>query len=299
MRKSNKDRLKMIRKDGEILGISLNSTSVDRVLEFFRLSLSKKRKFLVVTPYPEQIMLAQKNRIYGQILNSSDLSIPDGIGIAAANKFLLLRNPKNKLIRFPVLIIQGVAVGLAVLVRRKWLVEDLEVIKGREIFIEIIKIANKLEWKVYFFGGESGEAEEAMKKLQRSYKGVKIRASDGPILDKAGQPVSVKDKKMRKDIVRDINFFNPHILFVGMTPPKQERWLARWMPKLNIGGAMAIGGTFNYIAGRTKLPPAWMSGMGLEWLWRLFFGTQTLRRIIVSFPLFPMRIFWEKWSRKE
>jgi N-acetylglucosaminyldiphosphoundecaprenol N-acetyl-beta-D-mannosaminyltransferase len=57
---------------------------------------------------------------------------------------------------------------------------------------------------------------------------------------------------------------------------------------------MAVGGTFRYIAGMSKLPPKWMENFGLEWVWRLITEPKRFSRIFNAFPIFPLRIFWFK-----
>ena len=291
--------IKKAHKQAQILSIKLSSTSKTRVLRFVRGRLgifdknaSKRAKFIIVTPNPEIVTKAQKDKELARILNSADLSLPDGIGLAAAHRFMTFSAPKWKALRAPVLLVQGFVVGAAVLFADGWLTRDLKIIKGREFFLELMKLANKKDWRVFLLGGEEGAAKKATKNLQRSLKGVVLESDEGPMLDENAAPVSKRDVKIEKDVVRKINKLRPHILFVALGAPKQEKWLDKWMENLDIGGAMVVGGTFDYMAKKTTLPPKWMEKLGLEWLWRLMSQPGRAKRIFTAFPIFPLRVYW-------
>lgn len=294
----NKDR-----KQATILKVIVTSTSRARVLRFVRERLRKFNKkglsrdnFLIVTPNPEMVMRAEKDEVFANILNSADLSLPDGIGLSAADKFMSLSAPKNKILKAPILLMQGFIVGLAVLFKEDWLMEDLELIKGREMFLELMKLANKKEWRVFLLGGEDGSAKKAASNLEKSLKKVTVKFTGGPIIDDDAKPISDRNALVEKKTIHSINIFRPHLLFVAFGAPKQEKWLNKWLKKLDIGGAMVVGGTFDYMAQKTSLPPKWVEKLGLEWLWRLLLQPGRARRIMTAFPLFPLRVFWHKLS---
>lgn len=294
---------KNVRKQAKILGVKIDSTPRKQLLRILRLNLVKRerskvklRPLFITTPNPEQIMRAQKDVKFAEILNSSDIAIPDTVGLMAASKFLNLPNPENKFIRLPALLFQGFFVGLSVLINPNWLSSEIMVIKGRELFVDLVKMANKKKWRVYFLGGENGASKKAAMTLETNYKSIKIKYSDGSMLNINGMPLKAKDAEIEKEVVKEINNFRPHILFVGFGAPKQEKWTYRWFQKLDIGATMVIGGTFDFISGKTKLPPKFIEKIGLEWLYRLLTGGQKLKRILIAFPLFPLRVFWEKWQ---
>src|SRR3989344_8364047 len=110
------------RKTVNILGVRVDSTSTSSVLRYIRTSLAKfeagqpqKPKFLIVTPNPEQIMRAQHDALFAKILNSADISIPDGIGLIAADKFLSLPTTDNLLLKPFLYFAQGLGVGFSIL----------------------------------------------------------------------------------------------------------------------------------------------------------------------------------------
>jgi N-acetylglucosaminyldiphosphoundecaprenol N-acetyl-beta-D-mannosaminyltransferase len=251
-----------------------------------------------VTPNPENLLIATKDWLLEKAIRKADLSIPDGIGLAQAYKFLNFKDNKHNPFRFFVIFYQGVVVGLATIFNKKYLTDSLEIIKGRELFLDIIKIADERKLKVYLFGGENGENTDAIKNLKATYKNITFQTNyKFPQYNKNGQPVSVVDRKMHKGIVGSIKLFEPDLVFVAMNTPKQEKWIFRNFFRLtSVTGAMTVGGTFNYVAGNMKLPPKWMDKFGLEWVYRLIQEPKRWRRILNAFPVFPWTVFRYKLS---
>jgi N-acetylglucosaminyldiphosphoundecaprenol N-acetyl-beta-D-mannosaminyltransferase len=288
-------------KYGNIFGVSFNSTSTDRVLRQVRTTTINFPKikptqpqFFVVTPNPEQVMLAQRDNLFKNILNSSDLAVPDAVGIPLAFKYLKLNTPQTPVIREIVAFFQGAYMGLALLVNKAYVFDEMKLIKGRELFLSLISLANKLGFRVYLIGGSGGTAQKTANDLKKNYKNVSIEASDGPVLDENAIPVSENDILTEKDCLDKINKFAPHFLFVAFGAPKQEKWVKRNWRSLPVPVVMVVGGTFDYVSGKTKLPPKIFSGAGLEWLWRLITTPKRVKRILTAFPVFPLKVFFYK-----
>jgi N-acetylglucosaminyldiphosphoundecaprenol N-acetyl-beta-D-mannosaminyltransferase len=198
--------------------------------------------------------MARRNEKLKNALNGTDFAVPDGVGLRFA-------------------------------------IPGLKIIKGRELFSELINVAAKKKWKVFLLGGLNDEAEVASRNLQYINHNLQIRYDKGPKLDQNGEPVTEIDKKLEKDAIDKINKFAPQLLFVAFGNPKQEIWVYEHYSNLNIGGAMAVGGVFRYVAGQVRLPPKWMAGLGLEWLWRGLTEPKRIGRILNATIVFPVKLF--------
>jgi len=227
-----------------ILNVRLDSTNIVEVLNTIGDFLRSGYKFSLFTSNPEILIEASRDLNFKNILNLSDINIPDGVGLKIAEP-------------------------------------SLNIIKGRELFLELIALAQKKNWKVFFVGG----------------KGIK-NVTAGPMLDKNGEPESERDKEIEIELVEKINRARPDLLFVGFGAPKQEKWIHKWLPKLEVGGAMAVGGTFDYVFGKAKLPPAWIGKAGLEWFWRALHEPKRVLRILNAVIIFPLEVFWYKFQKK-
>lgn len=240
------------RNTGQIMEINVNSTTTSEVLTRVEDFVSHSKRFYIVTPNPELILMAQKNKNLKDALNDADISVPDGVGLKIANP-------------------------------------NLKIIKGRELFLELIKLAAKNNWKVFLLGGINNEAELAAKRLASLYPGIKILSSAGPMLDKEARPLSDRDVKIERDVKSRIETFAPQLLFVAFGNPRQEIWVHDNLPKLKVGGAMCVGGTLRYIAGLSKLPPKWVSAIGFEWLFRLITEPKRFGRVFRAVVVFPIK----------
>jgi N-acetylglucosaminyldiphosphoundecaprenol N-acetyl-beta-D-mannosaminyltransferase len=249
------------RKYGRILDIPLNSTSVVKVLAFVRDSLARRRKFYIVTPNPEIVLLAQKDPLLKRALTLADIAVPDGVGLSYASSFL----------------------GLG----------KLNPIKGRELFMELVTLANKKGWNIFLMGGEEGIAEKVAQNLSKGFKSVKIAFSPGARYNLEGEPINEVEKGIERETLEKLNEFKPELLFVGLGAPKQEKWILRNLKNLNIGGAMAVGGTLDYIAGKASLPPK-RAEKRFEWLYRLYKEPKRVKRIFRAVIVFPLRILVER-----
>ncbi len=276
------------------MGIRLNSTSRNGVITFVKYRIEKKSKFYIVTPNPEILLASKSDRALFKALNAADFSLPDGIGLAQASRFLFLKVPRNIILRLLLSFFQGLLVGAATFFRKDWLTSSLNVLPGRKVFLDLISEANKNSWKVFLLGGESGIAAKTGEKLAKRYKKIRFGFFDGPKLNKNGSPDREVDILIQKRCVEKINELKPQLLFIALGPTKQEKWIFKNISKLEVGGAMVVGGTFNYIAGASKLPPKWLESLGLEWAWRLISEPWRFGRILNAFPVFPLKVFWYK-----
>ena len=246
---------------GQILGINVVGTTLSKVLARVEKNITDNVKFYVVTPNPEIILLAQKDQKLKDAMNGTELAVPDGVGL-------------------------------------KLSIPGLNIIKGRELFSELIKLAGRKGWRVFLLGGLNDEAEIASSKLQISNPKLQIQSFRGPKLDDNAKPISEVDRKLQNEAIEKINKFAPQLLFVAFGNPKQEIWVHENYSKLNIGGAMAVGGAFRYVAGQSSLPPKWMAQAGFEWLWRLVTEPGRIARVFNAVIVFPQKVFFSKLKKR-
>jgi exopolysaccharide biosynthesis WecB/TagA/CpsF family protein len=253
-------------------------------------------KFSIFTINPELVLLAHGDKRLKEEIKKCTFPIAEAVGMAQAAKFISLKTPKNNVLRFFVSILQGVIVGASTFMAPKWLTSDFSYIKGRVLFMNLVKLANKKGWRVFLLGGEGDEAMLAASEIKKKYKDIKILSQKGPILSQTAQPVSKVDRKLYKDTIDSINKFRPHLLFVAFGNPKQEFWIHKNILKLNVTGAMAVGGSFRYLAGISRLPPKWMENFGIEWFLRLLTEPFRFKRIFKAVFVFPIKVFLYKIS---
>jgi N-acetylglucosaminyldiphosphoundecaprenol N-acetyl-beta-D-mannosaminyltransferase len=119
--------------------------------------------------------------------------------------------------------------------------------------------AADLGWRVFFLGAATGVAERAAQILVDRYPGLQIAGCY------AGSPADVESPA----IVKRIQEAATDLLFVAYGAPKQDLWLANHLAATGAPVGIGVGGTFDFITGRSRRAPGWIQRMGLEWLYRL------------------------------
>jgi N-acetylglucosaminyldiphosphoundecaprenol N-acetyl-beta-D-mannosaminyltransferase len=96
-------------------------------------------------------------------------------------------------------------------------------------------------------------------------------------------------------MINAVNKFSPDVLFVGMTAPKQEKWVYENRHRIKTPVICSIGAVFDFYAGTVKRPGKFWISIGLEWLPRLLREPRRLwRRTLISTPLFIWIVIIEK-----
>jgi N-acetylglucosaminyldiphosphoundecaprenol N-acetyl-beta-D-mannosaminyltransferase len=92
----------------------------------------------------------------------------------------------------------------------------------------------------------------------------------------------------------------PDILWVGLSTPKQEKFMAEFLSKLDATLMIGVGAAFDFHSGRVKQAPHWMQRSGLEWLYRLCSEPRRLaKRYFKNNPLFVLKYFCQLTGLKK
>ncbi len=146
---------------------------------------------------------------------------------------------------------------------------------GIDLVEHLAGIGDSLGWRVYLLGGAEGVAERAGEALVRRH----------PRLTIAGWSAADAAPDSDTATVAAINAARPDLLLVAFGAPRQERWIARNLPRLDIGVAMGVGGSLDFLAGDVPRAPRPLRAVGLEWLYRLFLQPWRWRRML-ALPAF-------------
>ena len=194
-------------------------------------NFSDKEKVVINTINPHSYSVSKADTNFKNSLKSSDVLIPDGSGIVLAARVLL--NKKINKITGPDL--------------HEYLLNDL----------------NKTKGSCFYMGSSDVTLGLIRDKIKRDYSSVTVEVYSPPYKEK----LSDLDNN---EIIKQINFFSPDVLFVGMTAPKQEKWLEENKDKLNFGVASCVGAAFDWYAGVNKPPSRISKKLHLAWLERFF-----------------------------
>ena len=103
------------------------------------------------------------------------------------------------------------------------------------------------------------------------------------------RPLNAEEEEELKKLIRDAR---PDMMWVGLSTPKQERFMAEHLDRLEVTLMAGVGAAFDFHAGRLRQAPRWMRRSGLEWLFRLGCEPRRLwKRYLKNNPLFVFRVF--------
>ena len=155
---------------------------------------------------------------------------------------------------------------------------------GPDLMLEICRRSVDKGYAHYFYGARRGVAERLRECLETRYPGLRVVGTGTPPF----RPLTASEEEALR---REIQARAPDVLWVGLSTPKQERWMAAHVGRLNVKVMIGVGAAFDMHAGLLRQAPRWMQRAGLEWFFRLCMEPRRLwRRYLRHNPRFIVRI---------
>ena len=155
---------------------------------------------------------------------------------------------------------------------------------GPDFMLDIFDATRSGEFTHFFYGGAPGVAEELKARLEERFPGVRIVGTFCP-------PFRSLNAEEEAELSAQISQLKPDIVWVGLSTPKQERFMSEYLPKLDVTLMVGVGAAFDFHSGRVRQAPRWIQRSGLEWFYRLYTQPRRLaKRYLVNNPLFLWRI---------
>jgi N-acetylglucosaminyldiphosphoundecaprenol N-acetyl-beta-D-mannosaminyltransferase len=155
---------------------------------------------------------------------------------------------------------------------------------GPDLMLAVLARAVERGWRSFLYGGKEGVPELLAEKLRARLPGLAIAGVYSP-------PFRPLRPDEDDEIIARINAADPHLVWVGLSTPKQERWMAAHARRLTAPALLGVGAAFDFHAGLMPQAPPWMQRRGLEWLYRLSREPRRLwRRYFRNNPAFVLRI---------
>lgn len=216
-------------------------------------------KVLINTVNAHSFNTAQKDSLFADALMRGDALIPDGISIVKACGWLKAKSqPKER-------------------------------IAGWDLFFYEMDKLNKKGGKCFFMGSSENVLSMIRRRVAIDYPDIEVETYSPPYK-------SEFTKEDNEAIIAAINQYDPDLLWIGMTAPKQEKWVYTHWDELDIHCHVGtIGAVFDFFAGTVERAPIWWQEHGLEWAYRLLKEPKRMwRRYIIGNSLFLWNIFKEK-----
>lgn len=159
---------------------------------------------------------------------------------------------------------------------------------GPDLMLEVCGAHIEEGWRHFLYGASPGVSDELSARLRARFPGIEIAGVHSPPFRDLTDDEIIADTAM-------INQSGATVVWVGLSTPKQERWMARARGLLDAPVLIGVGAAFDMHAGRVRQAPIWMRRSGLEWLFRLAIEPRRLwRRYATIIPTFMWKILWDR-----
>jgi N-acetylglucosaminyldiphosphoundecaprenol N-acetyl-beta-D-mannosaminyltransferase len=230
-----------------ILNMKINVVTIREVMNLIDRWIHEKKSRYICLSNVHMCIEAYENKLFNSYINNSDLTLADGRPIFWVAKLLKFKNIVH--------------------------------IRGMDLTLKLLTIANKKGIKIGFYGGSLDTKEKLLLFLKKKYPELQVVFYESP-------PFRPLKKIEHISYIKQINSSRAEILFIGLGCPKQEEWMFK--NQLSLKCVMiGVGAAFDFISGKKKTAPHILQIMGIEWLFRLFYEPRRLwKRYLYTNPKF-------------
>jgi N-acetylglucosaminyldiphosphoundecaprenol N-acetyl-beta-D-mannosaminyltransferase len=170
---------------------------------------------------------------------------------------------------------------------------QVERVYGPDLMLALCECSSVKGYTQFFYGGAAGVADTLASRLQSRFLGLRIAGIYSP-------PFRALNPAEDAAVVEQINAAKPDIVWVGLSTPKQERWMAGHRARLKAPVLIGVGAAFDFLGGFKRQAPRWMQKAGLEWLFRLASEPRRLgRRYLANNPAFLWLILLQLFGYRQ
>jgi N-acetylglucosaminyldiphosphoundecaprenol N-acetyl-beta-D-mannosaminyltransferase len=231
-----------------ILGVEISALNMDLALECLEGWIGgNKGRYVCVVP-AHSLMDAVDDPEFRVLLNTSDLATPDGMPL--------------------------------VWILRSRGYDYVERVYGPDLMMTVFDRFQGKGCKHFFYGGEPGVADELAVKMKARFRDLQIVGTYSP-------PFRALTEEEQAQVIEKIRETQADIVWVGISSPKQEFWMASHKDLLD-AVLIGVGAAFDFLSGHKRQAPRWIQKIGLEWLFRWL---QEPRRLWPRYSQYP-RFVW-------
>lgn len=231
-----------------VLGVSVSAMDLPIATAAILAAARARRKGYICVTGVHGVMEAQGDPAFRRILNASFLNTTDGMPLVWLGRHHVGRQVQR--------------------------------VYGPDLMLAMFAATQKLPFRHFFYGGAPGVAEELKARLEARFPGVQVAGTYTPPF----RPLNAGEKSALTDQVRAAA---PDMMWVGLSTPKQERFMAEYLPQLDVTIMAGVGAAFDFHSGRVRQAPRWIQHSGLEWFYRMCCEPKRLaRRYLTNNPRF-------------
>jgi N-acetylglucosaminyldiphosphoundecaprenol N-acetyl-beta-D-mannosaminyltransferase len=214
----------------DILGIGVSSINLDDAVTTIERWIAEQSRNYVCITGVHGVMESRCDRRLRHIHNEAGMVTPDGMPLV----WLLRLFGKRR----------------------------TERVYGPDLMRRMTAVSSQSGYRQFYYGGAEGVAVKLTQVLVKAHPGLEVVGTLSP-------PLRELTPEEDEAVVSAINAARPDIVWIGLSTPKQEFWMASHLGRIEAPVMIGVGAAFDFLSGTKRQAPRWMQRNGLEWLFRL------------------------------
>ncbi len=245
----------------DVLGVGISAVNIPLAVKTIDRWIARRSKNYVCITGVHGVMESQRDPALKHIHNAAGMVTPDGMPMVWMNK---LRGNSH--------------------VTRVY---------GPDLMLAVCEESVKKGHKHFFYGGAEGVADLLKQRMEEKFPGIQVVGTYCPPF----RPLTAEEDQK---LIEQINASGADIVWVGLSTPKQERWMSGHIGKLDAPVMVGVGAAFDFHAGLKKQAPKFIQHSGFEWLFRMITEPKRLwKRYMINNPLFIANLFLSATGLKD
>lgn len=243
-----------------LLGVGVSGVDMDRAVTTIERWIDDDERQYVCVTGVHGVMESQSDPELRRIHNRAGLVVPDGMPL--------------------------------VWLSRLGGIPDVSRVYGPDLMLACCDRFRERGFRHYLYGGAEGVPERLASCLEERFPGIRFAGTYSP-------PFRPLTDEEDEEVIRRINESGADLVWVGLSTPKQERWMAAHVDRLEVPVLVGVGAAFDFNSGRKRQAPSWMQRSGLEWLFRMVTEPRRLgKRYLQNNPRFILRVLAQVGGRR-
>jgi N-acetylglucosaminyldiphosphoundecaprenol N-acetyl-beta-D-mannosaminyltransferase len=239
----------------DVLGVKISAINMKLAVELADQWVAKGNPGYGCVTGVHGVMEAQADSEFLQILNHACINTPDGMPMSWVGH------------------LQGF--------------REMNRVFGPDFMAGMCRLSVERGYRNFLYGGKPGVAELLSETLRRKFPGLQVVGTYTP-------PFRSLTLVEEEEILERVAESRPDILWVGLSTPKQERFMAQYVDRLQVPLLVGVGAAFDYHTGSIRDCSEWIKRAGLQWMHRLIQNPRHLwRRYLRNNPAFLWHIAWQ------
>jgi N-acetylglucosaminyldiphosphoundecaprenol N-acetyl-beta-D-mannosaminyltransferase len=213
-----------------ILGVGVSAITLDRAVSTIEQWIEQRTQKYVCVTGAHGIIESRRDPQLAHIHNEAGMVTPDGMPLVFTARRLGFKSVSR--------------------------------VYGPDLMRRLTEVSAQKGYRQFYYGGGAGIAERLAATLKARYPALSVAGTMTPPF----RPLTPEEDEAT---VARINEAAPDIVWVGLSTPKQEFWMASHLGRLNAPVLVGVGAAFDFLAGTKSQAPVWMQQSGLEWTYRL------------------------------